>query len=92
MPAASTPFAVDDLIKRYTEAVAAGEHHPVLLSGLFILDLLVIHPFEDGNGRVDNRPLQAGACREYPVRRVGRLPPRRYEEWPVFVKQTKCFI
>jgi fido (protein-threonine AMPylation protein) len=52
VPAASTPFAVDDLINCYEEAVAAGEHHPVLLSGLFILDLLVIHPFEDGNGRV----------------------------------------
>jgi Fic family protein len=52
VPAASTPFAVDDLIKRYQGAVTAGEHHPVLLSGLFILDLLVIHPFEDGNGRV----------------------------------------
>jgi Fic family protein len=52
VPAASTPFAVDDLIDRYQQAVAAGEHHPVLLSGLFILDLLVIHPFEDGNGRV----------------------------------------
>ena len=52
VPAASTPFAVDDLIKRYQEAAAAGQHHPVLLSGLFILDLLVIHPFEDGNGRV----------------------------------------
>jgi len=50
--AASTPFAVDDLIGRYQQAVAAGEHHPVLLSGLFVLDLLVIHPFEDGNGRV----------------------------------------
>ncbi|HEY2578865.1 MAG TPA: Fic family protein [Streptosporangiaceae bacterium] len=50
--AESTPFAVDDLIERYKQAVAAGEHHPVLLSGLFILDLLVIHPFEDGNGRV----------------------------------------
>ena len=50
--AASTPFAIDDLIERYKDAVAAGEHHPVLLSGLFILDLLVIHPFEDGNGRV----------------------------------------
>jgi len=50
--AASTPFAVDDLIDRYQDAVASGEHHPVLLSGLFILDLLVIHPFEDGNGRV----------------------------------------
>jgi Fic family protein len=50
--AATTPFAVDDLIKRYQEAAAAGEHHPVLLSALFILDLLVIHPFKDGNGRV----------------------------------------
>jgi Fic family protein len=52
VPAARTPFAIDDLIKRYKEAAGAGEHHPVLLSGLFILDLLVIHPFEDGNGRV----------------------------------------
>ena len=52
VPAASTPLAIDDLIERYESAVAAGEHHPVLLSGLFILDLLVIHPFEDGNGRV----------------------------------------
>jgi Fic family protein len=50
--AAKTPFAVDDLIERYKNASAAREHHPVLLSGLFILDLLVIHPFEDGNGRV----------------------------------------
>jgi Fic family protein len=50
--AANTPFAIDDLVERYEHAVAAGEHHPVLLSGLFILDLLVIHPFEDGNGRV----------------------------------------
>jgi Fic family protein len=52
MPAAQTPFAIDDLIARYQDAVASGEHHPVLLSGLFTLDLLVLHPFEDGNGRV----------------------------------------
>jgi Fic family protein len=50
--AASTAFAIDDLIERYKNAVAAREHHPVLLSGLFVLDLLVIHPFGDGNGRV----------------------------------------
>jgi Fic family protein len=50
--AASSPFAVDDLIERFKNADAARVHHPVLLSGLFILDLLVIHPFEDGNGRV----------------------------------------
>jgi Fic family protein len=52
VPAARTPFAVNELIDRYQQVVAAGEHHPVLLSGLFILDVLVIHPFEDGNGRV----------------------------------------
>src|SRR5215467_13498061 len=50
--AASTPFAIDDLIGRYKHAVAAGEHHPVLLSGRFVVDLHVIHGFEDGNGRV----------------------------------------
>ena len=50
--AARTPFAIDDLIDRYRQAVGTGEHHPVLLTGLFVLDLLVIHPFEDGNGRV----------------------------------------
>ena len=52
VPAAGTPFAVEDLIDRYRQAVATGEHHPLLLTGLFTLDLLVIHPFEDGNGRV----------------------------------------
>ena len=52
VPAASTPFAVDDVIERYQHAVVTGRHHPVLLSGMFILDLLVIQPFEDGNGRV----------------------------------------
>jgi Fic family protein len=50
--AASAPFAIDDLIERYEDADAADGHHPVLLAGLFVLDLLVIHPFEDGNGRV----------------------------------------
>jgi len=27
-------------------------HHPLLLVGLAVLDLLVIHPFEEGNGRL----------------------------------------
>ena len=40
------------MIDRYNKETAARRHHPVLLVGLFALDLLVIHPFEDGNGRV----------------------------------------
>jgi Fic family protein len=50
--AAKTEFYVAELIDRYHAAVEGGLHHPVLLVGLFVLDLLTIHPFEDGNGRV----------------------------------------
>ncbi|MEV0808892.1 Fic family protein [Micromonospora sp. NPDC050200] len=50
--ASDTPFHVSELIDRYLAEMSAQRHHPVLLVGLFALDLLVIHPFEDGNGRV----------------------------------------
>lgn len=50
--AAETDFHVHELVAHYQRVREAEDHHPVLLVGLFILDLLVIHPFEDGNGRV----------------------------------------
>lgn len=52
VPAAETEYHVYELVERYLAAVSDGIHHPVLLVGLFALDLSVIHPFEDGNGRV----------------------------------------
>lgn len=52
VPAAHTEYFLRELITAYRVAVAEGRDHPVLLVGLFVLDLLVIHPFEDGNGRV----------------------------------------
>jgi Fic family protein len=52
VPAARTEYFTVELIDGYTHAVAAGQHHPVLLVGLFVLDLLTIHPVTDGNGRV----------------------------------------
>ncbi|WP_141786258.1 Fic family protein [Ornithinicoccus hortensis] len=52
VPAVRTESYTADLIDRYTEAVKENKHHPVLLVGLFVLDLLIIHPFDDGNGRV----------------------------------------
>ena len=51
-PAALTPAALQSLVLGYDEQRAAGRHHPVLLVGLLVLDLLVVHPFDDGNGRV----------------------------------------
>ncbi|WP_328518555.1 Fic family protein [Kribbella sp. NBC_00359] len=52
VPAAKTAEYLTDLIARYRDAQADARHHPVLLVGLMVLDLLVIHPFADGNGRV----------------------------------------
>jgi Fic family protein len=52
VPAAKTESCLRELLDRYLAAQRDGRHHPVLLVGLMILDLLVIHPFADGNGRV----------------------------------------
>ncbi|TDO44921.1 Fic family protein [Kribbella sp. VKM Ac-2527] len=52
VPAAKTESYLVDLLDRYEAAQQAGAHHPILLVGLAVLDLLVIHPFADGNGRV----------------------------------------
>ena len=50
--AALTPQFTDELLARYSQERRRDAQHPLLLAGLVILDLLVIHPFADGNGRV----------------------------------------
>lgn len=52
LPAWETPEAVDSLCRAYEEAVGTGEMDPLLLIPMFILDILCIHPFNDGNGRM----------------------------------------
>lgn len=47
-----TPGAVERLCLEYEEAVEQKFLPELLLIGSFILDLLCIHPFRDGNGRV----------------------------------------
>jgi Fic family protein len=47
-----TPFYVDELVVRTNAAFHDGTTHPLLVVAAFALDLLCVHPFADGNGRV----------------------------------------
>jgi Fic family protein len=47
-----TPAAMDELHERFAEANGSGSHSPLLLAGAYIFDFLMIHPFNDGNGRM----------------------------------------
>lgn len=49
---AATPFAMEELHRRYEEARRLEEHHALLLLAAYVFDFLMIHPFQDGNGRM----------------------------------------
>lgn len=50
--AAETPFYLRELLERFDSSLVTQAHHPIVLTGLCVLDFLVIHPFDNGNGRV----------------------------------------
>lgn len=50
--AKDTPKAVDMLCRNYREACNDERVPPLLIVATFVFDLLCIHPFRDGNGRV----------------------------------------
>lgn len=51
-PWQQTEGLVQGLFDGYLHAAEAQAAHPLIVLAAFILDLLAIHPFEDGNGRV----------------------------------------
>lgn len=51
-PAAATPGAVREICDAYAGEIARGAYDPLLVSLVFVFDLVSIHPFNDGNGRM----------------------------------------
>lgn len=47
-----TADAMERLCAAFNKALEKGEHDPLILIPMFILDFLCIHPFSDGNGRM----------------------------------------
>lgn len=50
--AKDTPKTVEMLCRNYRQACEEERVPPLLIVGAFVFDLLCIHPFRDGNGRV----------------------------------------
>lgn len=51
-PAYLTPSAMQELVQWTQGAMSKKTYHPLLIVGSFLVEFLIIHPFEDGNGRL----------------------------------------
>jgi Fic family protein len=47
-----TPMKMTDLIEWTNKALELKTSHPLIITGIFIVIFLAIHPFQDGNGRL----------------------------------------
>ncbi|MBS0473094.1 MAG: Fic family protein [Proteobacteria bacterium] len=47
-----TPRLMEELAAWFDQARKARELHPLLVIGIFVVEFLAIHPFQDGNGRL----------------------------------------
>lgn len=47
-----TPSRMQELVNWTRESLSDGSLHPLLVVGMFVVEFLAIHPFQDGNGRL----------------------------------------
>ncbi len=47
-----TPFRMQHLVEWANESMGNKSLHPLLVTAVFIVEFLAIHPFQDGNGRL----------------------------------------
>ncbi len=47
-----TPFRMQELLVWTRETLSDASLHPLLVIGVFVVEFLAIHPFQDGNGRL----------------------------------------
>lgn len=51
-PAWLTPKEMLELVEAAKKALEEKRYHPLIIIGNFLVDFLLIHPFQDGNGRL----------------------------------------
>lgn len=79
-PGEQTVWHLEELVARYEVAVADGRTPAVVLVALLVLDLLAIHPFQDGNGRIARLVTTSELLRHgYGVARYASLEQRIFD-------------
>lgn len=63
IPSAAVPAALAAVVERYMELDAALDTHPVSHATSFFYELITVHPFGNGNGRVCRLFLAWSLCR-----------------------------
>jgi len=47
-----TPFRMQEMVQWTRDTIEQKSLHPLLISSVFVIQFLAIHPFQDGNGRL----------------------------------------
>jgi Fic family protein len=80
--AADTPRYMRELHRLFDEAGAERTYHPLLLLGAYVFDFLMIHPFQDGNGRMSRLITSL-------LMRQGGYEVGRYISWEKKINDTR---
>lgn len=48
----NTPLEMEKLVRWFNKAMAENTLHPLLITAVFVVTFLAIHPYQDGNGRL----------------------------------------
>lgn len=70
-----TPFAMKRLVEWVIEAERDAVLHPLLITGVFVVWFLAIHPFQDGNGRLSRVLTVTGHFKMHHLRPLQSAPP-----------------
>jgi Fic family protein len=79
---AATPAAMAELHQAFDRAWADRNYHPLLLLAAYVFDFLMIHPFQDGNGRMSR--LMTSLLLYHAGFEVGR-----YVSWEKLIEESR---
>jgi Fic family protein len=79
---ADTPMAMQELHESFDRAWATADYHRVLLLAAYVFDFLMIHPFQDGNGRMSR--LMTSLLLYHSGIEVGR-----YVSWEKLIEESR---